>query len=246
MKFSIITPSFNSEKTIEDTIKSVMNQTCIECVEHIIVDGKSKDGTIDIVKKYQGPHLKYVSEKDNGIYDAMNKGIGLASGDYLLFLGSDDVLVNDACQTVLDSLSDEKVDVFYGNVRHKNSGVVKAGKTNSWKILSYNIPHQAIFYHRSVFDRYKYDTDYKIYADYILNLKCWKDKEIRFRYIPHIISVYNEGGVSSLGTDPLFRKNVLKISYEYSNWYITPFIMIRRMLGLLAKKLHVREDRVNM
>ena len=123
MKISIITTTFNSEKTIRDTIESIINQTYTD-YEYIIIDGASDDHTIDIVKEYEpilGNKLKWISEKDKGIYDAMNKGILLATGEIIGILNSDDFFSsNNILDTISKSFQNEKIDAIYGDVHFIN------------------------------------------------------------------------------------------------------------------------------
>lgn len=208
-KFSVVTVCYNAVQTIEDTILSVINQTYSN-VEYIIIDGASTDGTIDVVNKYLDKISFFVSEPDCGIYDAMNKSLEIASGDYLLFLGADDVLYS---QDVIKEVSEKCIssfDVYYGNVIFYPSGKVYKGKFNRFKWGIINICHQAIFYPSCVYKNNKYDLNYKVYADYAYNLKLLS-KDVKFEYIDSIVTLYDSSGFSSRTSDVSFEKDKLKL-----------------------------------
>ena len=200
-KLSIIIPTFNSEKTLRNTLHSVVNQQYnpIEC---LIIDGGSTDTTISIVQEFSDKHpfIRFVSEPDQGIYDAMNKGIDMASGDFLYFLGSDDLLYSD--QTLLEIFNTpdiENTQFIYGNVVFKHSKIRLGEEKNYLKIIKSleNINQQAIFYHKSIFGKLgKYDLRFPIYADFNFNIKCFRDTTISTKYINKTICIFNEKGTS--------------------------------------------------
>jgi glycosyltransferase involved in cell wall biosynthesis len=211
---SIITPVLNAESCIEVALKSVADQT-YRNIEHLIIDGGSTDNTLDIVRKYhrQYEHIKVFSEEDSGIYDAMNKGIKLAKGDWLYFLGSDDRFVNDDVLLNLLDYFNSDLDIFYGNVIFAISGRVHDGEFSKEKLLKRNICHQSIFCRKSVFDKTGYfDTKYKVLADWHFNMKWINNKKLRHRYIGQNIAYYNEKGYSFNNRDLVFfehwQKNV--------------------------------------
>ena len=131
MKITIITVNFNGDKTLERTIKSITNQTYNKKFEYIIVDGKSNDKSLEIIKKYEKILLernvmyRWISEKDNGIYHAMNKGIELASGDIIGIINSDDWYEKDTLEKVAKKFEEEKIDMLYGMLRYINNGMRK-------------------------------------------------------------------------------------------------------------------------
>lgn len=235
-KISIITVCYNASKTIEDTILSVINQK-YDNIEYIIIDGGSTDQTLDIIKKYTNELSYWISEPDKGIYDAMNKGIAHGSGEFFYFLGADDLLCEDVIRTIPWNKYKTK-DIIYGNIKYKTSGKIIVGKTSNWQLTYRNIPHQAIFYGRKIFKKlhYRYDIQYKSYADYVLNLKCWHNKEIAFHYIDTTIAIYNEAGFSSNGIDPQFNQDVLTLFRKYIKWYMFPLIAIRKFIGKIKRR----------
>ena len=201
-KCSIITVSYNSEKTIEKTIKSVLDQS-YGCIEYIIIDGASSDGTVDIIKKYEpefGTRLKYVSESDEGIYHAMNKGIGMASGDLIGIINSDDYYERDAVEIMMNALGDrDGYLIFYGMLRVFRDGVEKCVNINSHLFMRENcIAHPTCFVTRQLYDRFgTYNTDYVSAADYDFLLRMSENKEVQFEPVYKIISNFAEGGMSS-------------------------------------------------
>jgi glycosyltransferase involved in cell wall biosynthesis len=163
-----------------------------------VIDGVSTDDTLRITEEmssgFQG-RLRLTSEPDKGVYDAMNKGILLARGEWLLFLGSDDRLNDEkVLASVADQLYPPGVDLVYGKALFQHCRHIYGGRFSLGKILlEGNICHQAIFYKKTVFEKIgPYDLAYKIYADYDYNIKCFSSKLIRHKYIDLIISEYNE------------------------------------------------------
>lgn len=194
---SVITPTLNSEATIEGCLRSVANQT-FKNIEHIIIDGISSDLTLDIIKKYKAEYsnIRLISERDIGIYDAMNKGIDLSNGEWLIFLGSDDTLYDEnVFLSLLNFLSDSKLEVVYGNVIFKVSGEKYDGKFNRIKLIQRNICHQAILTRKRVFNKIgKFDIQYKSLADWHFNMKWFNNSKIKHKYTDRIIANYYENG----------------------------------------------------
>lgn len=208
--FSIIIPTFNSEAVLKDCLESILIQS-FKNYEVIIVDGKSSDTTIDIVNIYSNKinSIKWISENDRGIYDAMNKGIEMANGGYLFFLGSDDTLYS---KTVLDQLSEilktNNVDVIYGNVISKVFNGVYDGEFTFSKLSKKNICHQAIFLKKTVFNRIGgFNLKYKGCADYDHNIRWFFSSKISRLHMDLIITNYGDGGYSSLNRDLVFDKD---------------------------------------
>ena len=209
-KVTIITPSYNSDKDIEACILSVAKQSYYN-KEHLIIDNLSEDGTLDIVRKYAAlyPHLHLITEKDNGIYDAMNKGIERSTGDWLYFLGSDDTFFDNEVLTDLFT-SDAAVtnDILYGNVQWGPNGTLYDGEFSCLKLMEKNICHQALFFRREVFTRLgTFDVQYKALADWVFNMQWFGREDIRRAYLDRIIAVYNPCGFSSIHYDTMFFEN---------------------------------------
>lgn len=219
---SIIIPVKNSVQTIKACLESVFNQT-FSSLEVLILDAVSTDGTLEEIKNFSKSEdrLRIYSEKDKGTYDAMNKGVQLAKGKWLFFLGSDDQLFD---QLVLEKISKvmshTKAKVVYGNVlivgdtAWAKDGEIYAGKFTTSKLLNQNICHQAIFYQRDFLAKEipPYNLDYFKSADWDLNLHCWSKGE--FAYTDCIISRYATDGISANSHDHKlsvdFVSNVIK------------------------------------
>ncbi len=218
-KISIITVCYNSEKTIEDTLKSVLSQT-YDNYEYIIVDGLSKDKTIDIVKKYEKKFkgkLKYVSEKDNGLYDAMNKGIKMATGDIIGIINSDDIIACDSVfQQVVDKIEDTNCDGVYSNLLIKDENLEKVVRVFKSKKGNYKLgwypPHPTLYLRKEVYDKYgNFDTDYRITADYDFMIRIMKNN-ISLEYINTDFTYMRSGGVSTNGLKGYWKS--FKESYK--------------------------------
>ncbi|WP_188221661.1 glycosyltransferase [Flavobacterium pokkalii] len=209
---SIIIVTYNAEKHLGALMESL--QTRInDQTEVIVIDGLSTDSTMVILHEYYKCISKVISEKDSGIYDAMNKGISMASGKYVLFLGADDrLLIN--LEELSMFLKDDKT-IYYGDVLLSPSNKIYGGKFNTAKLINRNICHQSILFPKAVFEKYQYGKDFRLMEDYALNLKLWASKEFKFSYLEKTISVYSLMGLSSLNIDLDFKKDSLKLIFRY-------------------------------
>jgi len=231
LKFSVITPSLNADKHIEKAIQSVLEQDYSNW-EHIVVDGGSTDGTLDILKKY--PHLKWTSEKDKGIYDAMNKGIKMADGEWIYFLGSDDYLLKEKIFSKLFPFLEKNIDVIYGNIISPRFGGSYDGAFDIYKILIKNISHQAIFFNRSVFDKIDiFNLKYKSQADWDHNMRWLLNPKIISKYVPIDIAFFSDHGFSSNLNDPLFQKDKI---LNYINYGLIK-IPLNHLKKLIRKEI---------
>lgn len=210
MKISLITVTYNSGTTLRDTIQSVLAQT-YRNVEYIVVDGLSKDNTIDIVREYEPQfegRMKWISEKDKGLYDAMNKGVRMATGDVVGILNSDDFFTaNDVLEKVAAGF-DEQTDAVYGDLHYVHPDDLQHSvRYYSSKIFKRNlmrmgfIPAHPTFYcKRECFDKFGYyKTDYKIAADFDLLLRFIYVNRIRIKYLPMDMVTMRTGGASTNG-----------------------------------------------
>lgn len=198
---SIITPCFNSEKTIQKTLDSVLHQTYGN-IEYIIIDGNSTDGTMQIVRQYEPlfeGRMKVVSEPDQGIYDAMNKGIGMATGELIGIVNSDDYYNLDAVKNMVAEMTGEKYIVLYGYQRCITNGLED-------KIVIYHhrnldrqmITHPTCFVSRSVYEDFGlFDTKYRSSADYEFMLRLFHKGQVTFKAVYKVISNFESGGMSS-------------------------------------------------
>ena len=217
MKVSIITATNNSEKTIEDCIKSLIAQVYVN-VEFIIIDNNSTDSTLAIIEKYQlkNKSIKLISESDNGIYDALNKGVSHASGEIIGFLHSDDLYFD--CYSILDVVGffrDNKYDGVYGDLQYVNKEntdkVIRLWKSSVFhsKLLKMGwMPaHPTLFLKKHVYEKHGgFETSYKISADYDFMLRILKDKTLEFGYLPIVITKMRVGGASNRSLKNIIQK----------------------------------------
>nr|WP_302934063.1 glycosyltransferase family 2 protein [uncultured Prevotella sp.] len=209
MMISIITATFNSAKTLKDTIQSVLRQTNKD-FEYLIIDGGSTDETIDIVKSYESEfsgRLKWVSEKDQGIYDAMNKGIKMASGDVVGILNSDDYFTSDdILQTVDNAFKSHEIDAIYGDIHFIRDGnpqkCVRYYSSRMfrpfWLRFGFMPAHPSFYCKREVFEKAGlYSLDYKIGADYEMMVRLFKKYRIMSQYINKDFVTMRTGGASN-------------------------------------------------
>ncbi len=240
IKVSIITVVYNNEQYIESAIKSVLEQTYPN-IEYIVIDGASKDKTMEVVKKYEGKIAKWVSEKDKGIYDAMNKGLRLASGDIIGILNSDDIYANnEVIALVVENIEKTGADACFGDlvyVDQKNTDTI----VRFWKSSEYQhgkfkwgwMPaHPTFFVKNEIYKKYGvFNTDFRIAADYELMLRFLEKYGIKSCYIPKVMVKMRIGGKSnqSLG-------NIIKANREaYRAWKINK--LKANPLTIIAKPL---------
>jgi len=245
MKISLITPTYNSEKTISRTIDSIVAQNYSN-LEYIIVDGASSDRTLEIVKGYQGEiDIKLISEPDRGLYDAMNKGIKMATGEIIGILNSDDLFKSDnVLSLVAESFADNNVDAVYGDItyfadnekvvkRYWHSGVYSEGSLNN----GWTIPHPALYLRKSVYDRFGlFNTNFKIAGDYEFILRLLKKHKINLKYLPHVFVNMYEGGISGRNLEQR-RKGwaELKKAWVVNGFKVPNLFILRRVLFKISQ-----------
>ena len=214
-KISIITVTYNSEKYLEQTILSVINQKYPN-LEYIIIDGDSSDRTLEIIKKYEDSITYWVSEKDNGIYDAINKGILVSTGEFIGIINSDDWYEENAFNRILNSICKEETKIIHGVLRlWDNENIIGLQGYTSNFLENGMISHPTCFINRHIyFNISLYDTQYKIAADYDLMLKCFLNNKIKFTHQEHIIANFRLSGISNKYTK-LRRKETNEIMYKY-------------------------------
>ncbi|WP_315819871.1 glycosyltransferase family 2 protein [Paraflavitalea speifideaquila] len=215
MKITIITATYNSASTVRDTLESVACQG-YHPIEHIIVDGLSIDNTLDIVKEF--PHVaQVVSEKDMGIYDAMNKGVRLATGEVVGILNSDDFYDNQGViSQVMTAFNDPLVDVVYGDLQYVKKNDVYV-VTRNWKSGQYKRryfyygwmpPHPAFFVRRKIYDEVGlFNTDLRSAADYEMMLRILVRNNASASYIPNVLVKMRSGGMSNASLKNRLRAN---------------------------------------
>jgi glycosyltransferase len=215
MKVSVITATYNNRDTVRDTLISVANQSYPD-IEHIIVDGLSTDGTLEIVKEISGRVSKVISEKDKGIYDALNKGIKAATGDLICFLHADDLfadaLVIEDCVKAI-ALSD--TDAIYADLKYvsktNTDSVIRYWKSGSFKTVKlkqgWMPPHPTFVVKKKIYDQYgMFDTDFKISADYDIILRFLGVHKISVTYLPRVTVIMRVGGQSNKSFANILKK----------------------------------------
>lgn len=198
---SIITVSLNAEKSIESTVNSVVSQS-YDYIEYIVIDGGSTDGTLSILYRHDCDINYWVSQEDKGIYDAMNKGVASCHGDWILFLGADDVLAGeDVVSTAVGELNvyrnfhGEYPTLLYGNVLYDN-GVFFKSRVSVLLLLHNTVHHQAAIYRADLFKEFTYDTSHRAISDYELNLLIY-NKKLPTLYLDKVVCRCSHGGASS-------------------------------------------------
>ncbi|MBO1883930.1 glycosyltransferase [Capnocytophaga sp. Marseille-Q4570] len=241
MKVSIVTPTYNSAKTIVDTILSVNKQDYAN-IEHIIIDGGSKDNTLELIRNTPNRVKKIISEPDKGIYDAMNKGVALATGDIVGILNSDDFYnSNDVIAKVVKTFQEGEYEGVYGDLEYvdaRNTNRVlrywesKAYKEGLFK-KGWHPAHPTFFVKKEVYDKYgNFNLKYKIGADYEIMLRFIEKNRIKVAYIPETLVKMRVGGASNQSI-----KNIIKANIEcYNAWKdnglsILPFVFILKPLS---------------
>ena len=213
MKISIITITYNSAKTLDRALTSVQSQSYKD-IEHIIVDGASTDGSRELIEAYAKKHknVRWVSEKDEGIYNALNKGIRMATGDIIGFLHSDDVLYSsDSIGQIAAAFASQEVDVVYGDLQYcKGNKVVRRWKSNDFhrSSLKYGwmIPHPTMYVRKEVYEQVgEYDEWFRISADYDMILRILK-AGYQTHYIPQVLVCMEVGGASNKNTKARLSK----------------------------------------
>ena len=216
MKISIITSVYNNKETISETIESVLSQT-YDDLEYIIIDAASTDGTVDIIKQYQDKISTFVSEPDDGIFDGLNKGIALATGDVVGFLHSDDLYQhNKVIEMVAEAFKNYPVDSVFGDLTYVNnkdtSKVIRYWKSGDFSPKKlrrgWMPPHPTFFVKRHVYERSGvFDTSFKIAADYDIILRLLGKHNITTHYIPEVLVKMRVGGESNKSLRNLLQKS---------------------------------------
>lgn len=255
MKISIITIVFNRVSEIEETIRSVLSQDYTD-IEYIIVDGGSTDGTLDVVKKYQNKISKYISEPDRGIYDAINKGINLASGDVIGIVNSGDTLFNQTVvSNVVKNFISSGAGIVYGNtvlVDPINSNKVKrvfegCEYVPDLFLYGWMPSHSSTYIKKSLFQQYGlYRLDLNIAADYELLLRFMYVHRVRSSYYPGLVTRFRVGGISNKNLFSFIRSgaqchrawelNGLKVPF-----YTIPFKFLRKIPDIILRKKRLKK-----
>jgi glycosyltransferase involved in cell wall biosynthesis len=217
--FSIVVPTLNMAATLDACLDSIVRQTCSD-FEVVLVDGCSTDGTLDIAKSFApnvGARLVIHCGPDQNVYDAMNRGVGLSTGAWLLFLGADDTLYEaDTLARVATFIGEhEPSDLVYGDVIMRSSSSRYAGVFDLDRLLfEQNICHQSIFYRRELFASIgPYNLRYRIWADWDFNIRCFSNPALVTRYMDIVVARYNDISGISMRQDKDFKKRLPQLSW---------------------------------
>jgi glycosyltransferase involved in cell wall biosynthesis len=215
MKISIITVCFNSEATIKDTLESVKKQDYFD-IEYVIIDGGSTDNTLNIINDHGEIITKVISEPDNGLYDALNKGLANVTGDIIGFLHSDDLLASSTI--ILDLMTEmksKKLDGIYGDLeyvaKHDTNKIIRYWKSRKFKFSilkqGWMPAHPTLFLKKQVYDKHgEFNLSYKISADYDFMLRILKDNDLEYGYLPKVITKMRVGGASNRSFKNILQK----------------------------------------
>lgn len=214
---SVIIVTFNAETQIERAIQTVLAQT-FKNLELIIIDGASTDNTVSKIQLFNQSKIRWTSEPDTGIYDAMNKGVAMASGEWVYFLGSDDVLLDESVfHSVFSTFDTTGIQIIYGNVISKSFKGKYDGRFTYKKLLSKNLPHQAAFYRRSLFQSIgQFNTKFKLHADWDFNLRCFENN-VTSHYTETVVAEFGAGGASRNHDICFLQESLLYRSIQYFN-----------------------------
>lgn len=239
MKISIITAVYNNRDEIEIAINSVLSQT-YKNIEYIIVDGGSTDGTVEIINRHIDKISRFISEPDKGIYDALNKGLSIASGDIIGLLHSDDIFAsNMVIEKIAETFIQDNYDAVYGDLEYVSktdtSKVIRYWKSSQFDAANFYKgwmpPHPTLFMKKKIYEEYgNFDTSYKIASDYDLMLRTLASGKIEAKYIPIVITRMRLGGTSNKNLKNIWRKS-------FEDWQALRRNNIGGFLILLKKNL---------
>ena len=239
MKISIITVAFNSGLTIKDTFNSIRSQD-YDNIEYIVIDGNSSDDTVDIIKSNEDIIYKWISENDKGIYDAMNKGISLATGDVVGILNSDDVYFEpQSISLVMNEFLNNENDIVYGNINYVSkdlNSIIRTWRSSKYKMGSFKYgwhpPHPSFFVKKTLYNKYgTYDLDLSVAADFDVMLRFLEKHNAKSKFIDRVITKMRIGGESNRSIKNILmgRKNI-KDSFIKNNIKPYPLYTLFRYL----------------
>jgi len=249
MKISIITIAWNSGKSIGDAIKSVVSQTYPD-IEYIIVDGLSKDNTMEVVKSFGTKVTKSVSERDKGIYDALNKGIAMAEGDVIGFMHSDDLFADEfVIEKVVKLFKETGADSIYGDLdyvyKNDTSKVLRYWKSGKFSLRNLKMgwmpPHPTLYIKREVYQKYGgFDISFKIAADYDSMLRFLGKYKISTAYLPEVMVKMRVGGASNRSLKNIIQKSKEDLhaikKNEFGNIFTLVFKNLRKVTQFIKKQ----------
>lgn len=227
---SIVIVTYNAASTLQACLDTIYRQR-YPAIEIVVIDGDSTDGTVEIIKQNATRLAHWVSEKDAGIYDAMNKGVKDTTGDWVYFLGADDVLF-DGFSDLCAELKDHKL-IYYGRVMTLGGPTIPA---DAYAFAKYGLCHQAMIYPKEVFNGRQFNTRYKISADYAFNIGLFNAGEFTFVFKDHLVANFNQTGVSSTSVDKIFEKDRSGLVLKYFGIKIWLRFLFWRLKNTIRKK----------
>lgn len=244
MKVSLITATYNSESTLIDTLASLKNQDYND-IEYIVIDGASKDKTLDLIRENYDGVVKIVSEPDKGIYDALNKGIKIASGDIIGFLHSDDVLANNhVISEVVNRFRIDNCDAVYGDLEYvsrsdltKKIRVWKSGAFKNYKLhLGWMPPHPSFYMKKNLYAEFGgFSLQYKISADYESLLRYIQSQRLIISYIPEVLTKMRVGGISNRSFSSMIKKSLEDINVMKKHRIFWPLAILCKNLSKIPQ-----------
>lgn len=247
MRISIITAVYNNEHTLSYAIDSVFCQKFVD-IEYVVIDGGSSDKTVDIIRSYRNKISKFISEPDKGIYDAMNKGIELASGDIIGILNSDDMYANDTVlHDVVETFEQTGADVVYGDLvyvsKEDPDKVMRYWKSGPYKLGSFlkgwHPAHPAFFVRKEIYDKYGiFDLSFDISADFELMLRLFEKYKVKSTYLPKVLVKMRLGGESNRSLSNIVKGNLnILRAFRKNGIFVTPMYTIKRAITKMKQYL---------
>lgn len=238
---SVITVVHNGEEHLERTIRSVTHQT-FDNFEYVIVDGGSTDGTVEIITRCEDAIDRWISEKDDGIYDAMNKGVRLSRGEWIYFLGSDDRFRDEQVLVRMKDFLKGDLAMVFGGIEYEDGRkVLSRFYRNTW--LHNTIHHQSAFYRRALFENWEYDTRYGLISDYELNLMVFLG-EYDYRFVDEVIAVCRSSGRSRTQLLKAFRETNAVRRKHVGVWKNGVFCALFSVKYFVSMILHAARNRL--
>ena len=235
MRYSIITINYNNRDGLRKTIESVVNQSCRD-IEYIVIDGGSTDGSVEVIEEYAGKIDYWVSERDKGIYNAMNKGLAQAHGEYLNFMNSGDCFHDNDVLINLPQDADE--DIIFGKALRSDGNIWSpAGRMTLYSLCIYGFNHQSAFYKKSIFETDRYDENLRLLSDWKLTVKCIVADNRTYRVVDNMIAVYDVTGISSLDAGARYREQDIIMKEMFPERIAEDYMCFRRLRSPLLEDI---------